>query len=415
MSLRISRRHFLGGFGTLSLLTLSGCSALPKGNQAPQEKWIFPRFSQIGSRVPPATPLNARPLRLSTLEALSGDGIFFFYDDHGAQFRIRSPGPKKQTYLVEELFEEGHPHGFSWGTGAVAVLKNGRRIQPEKPALLRLAPDGHVIISFREEQTLELHVRLEAYDISGETIREYLRTSTNMPTQAALFMGPEQFPAGSVAYAATLWVEKDELLAPSAKAFTGSETLEAFSKRYMKETPMCLRSLPGKDVRPIGILFEKPLQAKKIRRKGRWTEVEQTGLLKVYPTKRGSIFCQKTAPHPLGTARWHLEYVNGTRTLSVDIPDSLDALSFGMSEANRKHLLPGFSEEQKRRSRQVIPTYLWKKNGKIRDAQFRFNAKAARAVHAAILASKPKRERWEQENENEVTKRARALFAKIKA
>ena len=414
MSFRLTRRHFLAGFGAASTLALTGCfTGIPK---EPEEKWVFPRFTNLGSRVRPATPDYAKPIACSTLDALSGEGLFFFNDDHGAQFHVKGKARQKNTYLIEEKFDKGEEHGFTWGSGAVAILKSARRIQPERPTTIRILPDGHAVIAFKDDRTLELHVKLEAYDVSGQPIREYLRTRANMPTTAALFMGAEQFPAGSIAYAATLWVEQDEILSPSHTAFTGSETLEDFSKRYMKDTPMCMRSLPGRDVRSIGVLFEKPIRAKKVRRRGRWLEEAQSGNLKVYATKRGTIFCQKSLPEKLGDARWRLAWVNGTRTLAVEIPDELDALSFGMSEANRHCLLPAFSEERKgsgrRRTRQVIPTYLWKKNCEIRDAQFRFNATAARAIQAALFASQSRREQWENENESEVTKRARAIQAK---
>lgn len=237
-----------------------------------------------------------------------------------------------------------------------------------------------------------------------------------MPTTAALFLSGETFPAGSVAYAATLWVEKDEILTPSATAFTGSETLEDFSKRYMKETPMCMRSLPGRDVQAIGLLFDRPIKAKKVRNRGRWIEAAQSGKVRIYPTKRGTIFCQKASTEKLGNADWALSWINGTRTLSITIPDGMDPLSFGMSVANRHCLLPAFSEESKgsgrRRNRQVIPTYLWKKSCRIRDAQFRFNSKAAEAIEKALAESQPRRDTWEKENESEVTKRARAIQAK---
>lgn len=413
MSIRLTRRLFLGGFGAASALALTGCYSMPK---EPEEKWVFPRFSNVGSRVRPATPAYAKPVTVSTLDALSGDGIFFFHDDCGAQFRLKGRTKRADTYLIEEKFEKGEEHGFTWGSGAVGILKNAKRIAPERPSQLTIAPDGHAVITFKDDKTLELHVRLEAYDVSGLPVREFLRTSANMPTTAALFIGAECFPEGSIAYAATLWVDKDEILSPSATAFTGSETLEDFSKRYMKETPMCMRSLPGRDVESIGVLFDRPIRAQKVRRRGRLVEAKQTGKLRVYATKRGTIFCQKAQNDTIGRADWELAWVNGTRTLSIAIPDGLDALSFGMSEANRHSLLPAFSEERKgsgrRQTRQVIPSFLWKKDAPIRDAQYRFNAKAARAIDAAILASQSRREKWESENESEVTKRARAIQAK---
>lgn len=237
-----------------------------------------------------------------------------------------------------------------------------------------------------------------------------------MPTHAALFMGEERFPEGSIAYATTLWVKQDELLATSATAFTGSNTIEAFSQRFTKETPYCLNVLSGNDVQPIGLRFSKAIQKKTVRKskRSRPVEVDQTGRVKVYQTKPGTIFCQRNIPDAIGEAAWHLRYVNGTRTLTLAFPDAIDPLSIGLMTANKDNLLPAFAEEKtdKRNGRRVIPAILWLKDKPIRDSQYRFNKTAAKAITDAIKASRPKREAWEAANESEVTRRARALQAR---
>ena len=261
-----------------------------------------------------------------------------------------------------------------------------------------------------------------SYDVSGQEIRDFLRTRGNMPTKAALFMGEERFPAGSVAYAATLWIIQDELLALSHTAFTGSNNIEDFSERFTKETPYCLNVLPGDGVTPVGLRFEKTIKKKtgkekiKTRRgtKTRTVELPQNGLVNVYHTKSGTIFCQRSKPDPVVKARWDLRYLNGTRTLTVDFPTLIDSLSIGLMTANRGKLMPAFAEELTPTSRKtrVIPTAVWLKNERIRDSQYRFNKTAATAVKAAIEASRPRRKAWEAANESDVTRRARALQAK---
>lgn len=180
--------------------------------------------------------------------------------------------------------------------------------------------------------------------------------------------------------------------------------------------------LPGDGVTPVGLRFEKTIRKKtgvekiKTRRgtKTRTVELAQNGLVNVYHTKPGTIFCQRSKPDPVAKARWDLRYINGTRTLTVDFPDLIDSLSIGLMTANRGKLLPAFAEERTPTGRKtrVIPTAVWLKNERIRDSQYRFNKTAASAVKAAIDASRPRRRAWEAENESEVTRRARALQAK---
>lgn len=411
MSVLFTRRTLLGSMSAAVALWLTGCAAT-KPIEEPAEPATF---TNLGPRSTPATPTLARRIPMSVVDAFKGDGVFFFADDEGAQFCITDLIRENNAYPVVENYRFGKPHGFTWGAGAVGIVRDGQRLPPEKPILLR--PEGdHVVIVFDGAKHMELHVSLEAYDVSNHEIRDYLRTRGNMPTHAALFMGEERFPEGSIAYATTLWVKQDELLATSATAFTGSNTIEAFSQRFTKETPYCLNVLSGNDVQPIGLRFSKAIQKKTVRKskRSRPVEVDQTGRVKVYQTKPGTIFCQRNIPDAIGEAAWHLRYVNGTRTLTLAFPDAIDPLSIGLMTANKDNLLPAFAEEKtdKRNGRRVIPAILWLKDKPIRDSQYRFNKTAAKAITDAIKASRPKREAWEAANESEVTRRARALQAR---
>ena len=411
MSVLFTRRTLLGSMSAAAALWLTGCAAT-KPIEEPAEPATF---TNLGPRATPATPTLARRIPMPVVDAFKGDGVFFFADDEGAQFCITDLIRENNAYPVVENYRFGKPHGFTWGAGAVGIVRDGQRLPPEKPILLR--PEGdHVVIVFDGAKHMELHVSLEAYDVSNHEIRDYLRTRGNMPTHAALFMGEERFPEGSIAYATTLWVKQDELLATSATAFTGSNTIEAFSQRFTKETPYCLNVLSGNDVQPIGLRFSKAIQKKTVRKskRSRPVEVDQTGRVKVYQTKPGTIFCQRNIPDAIGEAAWHLRYVNGTRTLTLAFPDAIDPLSIGLMTANKDNLLPAFAEEKtdKRNGRRVIPAILWLKDKPIRDSQYRFNKTAAKAITDAIKSSRPKREAWEAANESEVTRRARALQAR---
>ena len=412
MSAAISRRLLLGTGGAAALLWLTGCA----GTGVPAEEPAPPAtFTNLGPRAKPASP-RVRKIVMPTVDAFKGDGIWYFDDDAGAQFRITDNIRENNRYPVVENFPFGKPHGFTWGGGAAGILRRGRRLPPEAPTALRPERD-HVVIEFDRDQGLELHVALEAYDVSGEEIRDYLRNRLNLPSQAALFMGEERFPEGSVAYAATLWVERDELLARSAKAFTGSDTLEAFSARFTKETPYCMGVLPDNNVMPLGLRFQAPIVKKTVRKnkKSRPTEAEQKGKVLVYRTKKGTIFCNKAEEKPIGEADWHLRYINGTRTLTLGFPRNTDPLSLGVLAHYRGSILPAFAEEivpEENDRRKVVPAGLWLKEARIRDAQFRFNQTAAEAVKAALRTAKPKRDAWEKANESDVTRRARALLAR---
>ncbi len=417
MSVLITRRTLIGSASAAAALWLTGCAST-----TPTRENIKPAtFTNIGARSKPASPLVAKLIPMPVVDAFKGDGLYFFDDDEGTQFRITDLIRENNRYKVEEAYSFGKPHGFSWGSGAVGILRQGQRVPPENPTALR-PENNYVVIEFGGKEKLELCVTLEAYDVTGLEIRDFLRTRGNMPTKAALFMGEERFPEGSIAYAATLWITQDELLALSRTAFTGSNTIEDFSERFTKETPYCLNALPGKDVTPIGLRFETAIkkltgkQKVKTRRgtQVRTVELPQNGRVNVYQTKTGTIFCQRSLPDPVAKARWDLRYINGTRTLTVDFPELIDSLSIGLMTSNRGKLMPAFAEElaPAGRKTRVVPTAVWLKNERIRDSQYRFNKTAALAIKAAIETSQPRRKTWEAEHESEVTRRARALQAK---
>lgn len=144
MSVHITRRALIGSASAAAALWLTGCAT----TAAPREENIRPAtFSNLGARAAPATPLTAKRIPMPVVDAFKGDGIFFFDDDEGAQFRITDLIRENNRYKVEEDYAFGKPHGFSWGSGAVGIMRDGRRVPPENPTGLR--PEGdHVVIEF---------------------------------------------------------------------------------------------------------------------------------------------------------------------------------------------------------------------------------------------------------------------------
>ena len=167
MPVLITRRALIGSASAAAALWLSGCAAT-----APTRENIRPAtFTNLGARATPASPLVAKRIPMPVVDAFKGDGIFFFDDDEGAQFRITDLIRENNRYKVEEDYAFGKPHGFSWGSGAVGIMRDGRRVPPENPVALR--PEGdHVVIEFDGREKLELCVTLEAYDVSGQEIRD---------------------------------------------------------------------------------------------------------------------------------------------------------------------------------------------------------------------------------------------------
>ena len=405
---RVSPKWFWGSFATVCLGLLSGCATTGQG--AASAPTGAHSFFNVGASAPLALPSDDAPrLKTTAIEALTKDGVYFFNEDKGTHLYLVNDQGNRDHYLVKETFDQGTPHGLSWGTGAEALLYAGEAVRPENMLYAEEARDGHLVVTYGDHADMKLNMKLEAFDVSGMLIRDFLRTRGNQPTTIARFMPDSAtFPAGSVAYAMTLWTDKDEVLVPNLKVFTGSNTIEEFSTRFSRSTPYCLRFLPGNVVQPIGMLFSGPIKAQKNQ--------AQNGQVGLYSVKKNTVFCSKDLEQPVANAHWQLRQINGTRVLSFDFPGNVPGASFGMTEENRKHLLTGIAElvvkQNRKLSTQVVPVYVWQKDSPVRDSQYRFNKVAANAIEAALTQAKPLVAKWEAANESDVMRRARAIDAK---
>ncbi len=408
---QLTQKFSLGTLTLTSIALLSGCSALQSGSRPASAS----EFSNVGASAPLALPAAAR-LDISALQALSGEGMVFFDDNKASRLYIVQDKASKDQYLVKENFSTGAVHGLPWGNGAEALLYDGVAVKPENILYAQSARDGHLVVSYGDHPNMSINMKIEAFDVSGLLVREFLRTRGNQPTLSASFVSADRkFPKGSVAYAMTLWVDKDEVLVPNLKGFTGTDTIADFSRRFSSNTPYCLRFLQGNVVQPMGMAFKEPISVKTEKVKGKTVEADQSGRVSLYAAKKNTVFCGRERDEELAQANWTLSSINGTRVMEFDFPGNVPAASFGMTEENRHHLGTGIAEmivsENGAKQTRAVPVYVWHKGAPVRDSQYRFNSIAAKAVQDAIAEAAPLRAKWEAANENDVLRRARAIDA----
>lgn len=411
MNRLLAQKFVLGSLTVASLALLSGCALTQSGAQPANAS----EFTNVGASAPLALP-DASRLNISALQALSGQGMYYFDDNKAARLYIVQDKASKDQYLVKESFAQGTPHGLPWGNGAEALAYDGVAVRPENILSAQAARDGHLVVSYGDHPNMKINMKLEAFDVSGMLVRDFLRTRSNQPTLSASFVSSDRkFPKGSVAYAMTLWVDQDEVLIPNLKGFTGADTIEDFSKRFSNATPYCLRFLPGNVVQPMGMSFKEPIVAKTSKVKGKTVEEDQEGRLALYAAKKNTVFCGRERDEEVAQAKWQLSRVNGTRVIEFEFPGNVPAASFGMTEENRHHLSTGIAEvvssEGATRQTRAVPVYVWHKGAPVRDSQYRFNETAAQAVEAALAEAAPLRAKWEAANENDVMRRAKAIDA----
>ena len=324
----------------------------------------------------------------TTLAAFRGAGVVYF-DDNRASRMFVTKKDKKGRWIVEEEFTENTPHGFTWGTGAAHLLKNGQRLPLESAKWLVEEKDGTVSLLW-EKQPMKLNIKVTAWDVSGLPMKPFLRTRFGTPSHASYFAGDALFPYGSVAYVAELRTFEDAVIVPSRRAFTGSDTIANFIKRFNDKTPYCLRYVPGKDRSPMGFRFTSARNAK-------------SGEALLYDVKKGTIFCARANDDERGEADWKVETVNGTKVLVMDFPRRAKPEDYGIPSSMKDALHVAFAEEKStpkkgRRTRtvtRVVPAAVWRADEPITDLQYRFNGKAAQALQYIFEASRERREAWE--------------------
>ncbi len=394
------RRLAILGAAAAAALILGGCST-------------FPNFEN-GAKAVPLTAADAakkkkeeakpRPFPMPTMDALRKDGIYYVNDNQGSRFWITDAIAKDGLFPVKEEFTKGSPHGFTWGSGAASILRNGLQVEPRGAVGVEEAKDHHAVIHFKDAngKPTRLNVKLQAYDMSGLPIGHYLRTHANRSTPAGFIIGAKySFPKGSVGYRATMWIDQDEVLIPTKTAFTGSSTIEDLSKRFSKQIPYCLRYIPGKRAEPAGFLFEKPIEKKTAVVKGRRVEQKQSGEVELFRVKKGTIFCAKDdeKSRRIGEAEWTLRYVNGTRVIEFEFPNSISPENYGMLRAHKDALRVAFAEEttkvRGRSAKRLLPARIWLAGTEIEDYQWRFNKTAAEAIYDAIKQTKSERAAWD--------------------
>ena len=395
MPLTISRRPLIAAAFCSVLpgasLLLSGCASTPiasavPASEAPQKK------------KKPEPVLMPMP----TIDAFKGAGLFYFDDNIRTQLFIKDNIAVNGRYAVQENFPLGSRHGFTWGGGAAAILRNGSPLDAQQPLFLTQGKDGRVVIQFAGggRKPLALQVKLVAYSLEGLPIGPYLVTRQNTATPSGYIISNRYvFPTGAVGYRAVLMIEVDEVLVPTQTAFTGSDSIENFSKRFTKEIPYCLRYIPTRRSEPVGMRFDKPIVKKTKRVKGKLQEVAQSGEARLTTVKKGTLFCQQEGKSQLANARWDLRYINGTRVLLFTFPEEVRSADFGILHQHRNALRLAFAEElsteRRRTVKKVRPGAVWLGGREILDAQWRFNETAADAISDAISRTKDLRKDWE--------------------
>jgi hypothetical protein len=315
------------------------------------------------------SPVKAlQPANVSALQALGGDGLFKFSGPYMTNLRIGGPAQGNRHPLVEKA-EDARSVSFNGHIDAGSFVIEGERFRVASPTHAIGVPDGSVQVVYGGAKPVHLSVRLEAFDVSGQPMRPFLRTARNYATSESAKVVDRRFPAGSVAYIVHAQFLDDVLVLPSEESFSGAANTRALVTNFSKNIPFCLSYEDRKGARPYAVIFRDAAATK--------------GRVSVYPAKPGTVFCTKGSEQAIAEGRWEEVTVAGTKAVVLGFGADVNPLDTGVTDVESAAAAIAFVEPRKG-APGVRPGKLYRAGVGIVDNEFRFNGTAAQAIRAAL-------------------------------
>ncbi len=313
---------------------------------------------------------GARPLSVSAIDALKGDGLFYFSGLRMVNLRIGGAAVGDRYPLVETATDT-EVGSFNGNIDVAHFVRDGERHAVGRPNFAIPAPDGSMLLVYQSASPIELRVAMKGYDVSGLPIGAFLRTPQNYTKPEAARAGEARFPPGSVAYLSTVRFLGDTLMLPKRESFTGAANTRQMVANFSRDNAYCLSYEDRNGARPYAMHFRDPGAAK--------------GRVQLYAAKTGTMFCARASDDALADGTWEEVTVAGTKAIVLSFGANVDPLDTGVTDVEREAARIAFIEPRKGNPG-VRPGKLYRAGAKINDYQYRFNSTAAAAIRSALGA-----------------------------
>lgn len=311
---------------------------------------------------------NARPLDVATIDALKGDGLFYFSGTRMVNLRV-SGAAKGDQYPLKQTSTDATVGSFNANIDVRHFVRDGERLPIGEPTFAVPAADGSVQLIYQASSPLHLKVALRGYDVSGLPIRNFLRTADNFTHADATRAGEAKFPAGSIAYLSTVRFQDDVLMLPTKESFTGAANTRQMVANFSREIPYCLSYEDRSGARPYAMMFRDPAASR--------------GRVQLYAAKTGTNFCARASEQVLAEGSWEETTVGGTKAVVLSFGANVDPADTGVVDVEREAAHIAFIEPRKG-APGVRPGKLYRAGARIADYQYRFNVTAAEAVRKGL-------------------------------
>lgn len=310
----------------------------------------------------------AASLQVGAFDALQGEGIYYFSGTRMVNLRING-SPQGDRFPLVEKSTDSSVGTFKGNLDVQHFVRDGERRPIGQPNFAIPAPDGSVQLVYQAASPLHLKVTLKAFDVSGQPIRDYLRTPENFANPEAARLGESTFPPGSVAYLPTVRFQDDVLMLPRRESFTGASNTRQMVANFAKDNPFCLSYEDRSGAKPYAMMFRDANAAR--------------GRVHLYAAKSGTMFCARANEEVLAEGTWEETTVGGTKAVVLSFGANVDPLDTGVTDVEREAARIAFIEPRKG-APGVRPGKLYSAGARITDHQYRFNATAANAVRTNL-------------------------------
>ncbi len=311
---------------------------------------------------------NALPMKVDTLDAFKGDGLYYFDGARMVNLRVSGPAQGNQ-YPLAQMSTDGSVSVFNGNIDVRHFVRDGERLAIGQPTFAIPTGDGSVQLVYESSSPLHLKIALAGYDVSGLPIKSFLRTPDNFTKPEAARAGDATFPAGSVAYLSTVRFQDDVLMLPRKESFTGAASTRQMVTNFSRDIPYCLSYEDRNGARPYAMMFRDASASR--------------GRVQLYPAKTGTNFCARASEEAVAEGSWEETTVGGTKAVILSFGANVDPADTGVVDVEREAARIAFIEPRKGAGG-VRPGKLYRAGARIADYQYRFNATAAAAVRAAL-------------------------------
>jgi len=278
---------------------------------------------------------------------------------------------KGKSYVLKQT--KGEDNFLSPNFEGGKIVHESGKYSVSTPASIVFVDKGQAmnLLFGKGKNPVTIQVQLQAYDVSGQKIADFLTDRTGEPYKLAEKVGNAKFPAGAKAYRTISKFLNNQLVLPAKESFTNAKTTQDLIKNFSK-VPFCLAYEQRPGSQAFGIMFDAASAGK------------NTGSFKIMHVRRDTIFCRPTEEAPIVGGTWKFLKTTGKHgAVVLTMPDKVDPRDYGIKLTDKGIAQFAFIAPAKG-DHVFRPGKFYKEGLKMESRYYLFNDAAMKAIQGAM-------------------------------